>query len=197
MSIRVLRRCWLPPLVLVVACRGRRVDGLAPPPPGLAASAPTAPKVSAVASREVWQRAMQGNDDPIELDRLADAEGATGLLVGLEEGGLVGIAALSALPFADDAELALGRLAGILRQVEDDAIVPVMTAMEGIVERPVRQREKLDAVAMHVAFDALLEVAKRESLATTFRARAVSVARSIAARGPYDARLLPTTFDRL
>ncbi|HEU4536925.1 MAG TPA: thiamine biosynthesis protein, partial [Polyangiaceae bacterium] len=91
----------------VAACRGgeRRVAGLAPPPADLVPSAAVRPG-SSRAGAECWQRALAEPDDPIELDRLAATEGASGLLAGLEEGGAVGLAALRALPRADDAEIA-------------------------------------------------------------------------------------------
>ncbi|MEZ4308937.1 MAG: hypothetical protein R3F14_12940 [Polyangiaceae bacterium] len=48
--------------------------------------------------------------DGVDLAELAEAEGATGLLEGVEDGGALFETACRALPFADDAELAAGRL---------------------------------------------------------------------------------------
>lgn len=167
---------------------------LTPPPANLAPDAGVAPD-SPRALSELWQRVLEANDDPIELARLAEAEGAMGLLEALEEGGGVGVAALSALPFADDAELALARLAEISRQVDESALGPVLDAIEGIVQQPLHQREHYDPTGAHAAFDAMVELTKREKLAKPLRARAVSVARLIAARGPYDTNLLPKDLD--
>jgi hypothetical protein len=181
----------------VASCKGgeRRISGLAPPPADLVPSAAVRPG-SSLAGVETWQRALAEPDDPVELDRLAASEGASGLLVGLEEGGAVGLAALRALPRADDAEVALGRLAQILLQAEARALPPVIDAIEGVALRPLEQRERLDPLGAHAAFDALVGVAKRSDLPAPTRARAVSVARLLAQRTPYDVRLLPTEFDR-
>jgi hypothetical protein len=182
---------------LLGSCRGgeRRVAGLAPPPTDLVPSAAVRPG-SSLAGVERWRRALAEPDDPIELDRLASAEGASGLLAGLEEGGAVGLAALRALPRADDAEVALRRLSEILLQADARALPPVLDAVEGVALGPRPQRERLDPVGEHAAFDALVAVAKRSDVPAPTRARAVSVARLLAQRAPYDARLLPTDFDR-
>lgn len=181
----------------VLSCRDgeRRVAGLSPPPADLVPSAAVRPG-SSLATVERWQRALAEPDDPVELDRLAIAEGASGLLAGLEEGGAVGLAALRALPRADDAEVALGRLAEILVQADARSLPPVIDAIEGVALRPLAQRERLDPLGAHASFDALVAVAKRTSLPKPTRARAVSVARLLAQRAPYDANLLPTEFDR-
>lgn len=181
----------------VISCRGgeRRVAGLTPPPTDLVPSAAVRPG-SSLAGVERWQRVLAEPDDPIELDRLATSEGASGLLVGLEEGGAVGLAALRALPRADDAEIALGRLAEILLQADARALPPVIDAVEGVALQPLAQCEKLDPLGQHAVFDALVAVAKRGDLPKPTRARAVSVARLLAQRAPYDVRLLPTEFDR-
>ncbi len=179
------------------SCRGgeRRVAGLSPPPTDLVPSAAVRPG-SSLAGVERWQRALAEPDDPVELDRLAAAEGASGLLAGLEEGGAIGLAALRALPRADDAEVAMGRLAEILLQADARSLPPVIDAVEGVALRPLAQRERLDPLGAHAAFDALVGVAKRGDLPRPTRARAVSVARLLAEHAPYDVRLLPTEFDR-
>ena len=98
-------------MALLGSCRrGDEAVADAAPPPVLRAPA----KESARAKDEMWRRATEG--DPIELARLADREGAGGLLLGLEDGGEIGLTALAALPFADDAELAYQRLGEILRR---------------------------------------------------------------------------------
>lgn len=147
-------------------------------------------------SRDGWQRALASPEDTIELSRLALAEGATGLLAGLEEGGASSVVALAALPYAEDADLAMARLAEILLQADGKSAPLVMVCMAGITQRPLRPVELLDPLGAHAAFDALVVTAKRAALPPEVRAQAVSVGRLIAARRPYDARLLPTEFDK-
>jgi hypothetical protein len=81
-------------------------------------------------------------------------------------------------------------------QVDPQAMGAVIDAMEGIVQQPRRQTEPLAPLGLHASFDALLSLAKKTDLPAPVRARAISVARLIAARGPYDAKLLPSDLDR-
>jgi hypothetical protein len=181
-----------------VSCKKKEptaTETLAPPPAELVPDASVRAD-SGVADRELWKVAIEAPEDTTELARLAESEGATGLLIGLEEGGAVGLVALGALPFAEDAELATSRLAEILRTVEPATLGPVLDCLEGIVQRPRTQTEPLHPLGLHACFDALAEIARRNGVPAAVRARAVSVARLIAARGPYDVRLLPTEFDR-
>lgn len=182
-------------LAAVPACKRDSSATLPPPPAELVPDAAVAAD-SAAANSGLWRAAIAASDDPIELARLAEVEGAAGLLAGLEEGGGVGVVALLALPYADDAEIAMQRLAEIVVQVDAQAMGAVIDAMEGIVQQPRRQIEPLAPMGLHTAFDALLSLAKRTDLPAPVRARAISVARLIAARGPYDAKLLPTDLDR-
>lgn len=187
-------------LVLALAttaggCKKKPTQNLPPPPANLAPDAK--PKEGTqVTQREIWQRAMLGQDDPIELSRLAIAEGASGLMVGLEEGGASSVVALAALPYAEDGEIAMGRLAQILLQSDATSAPLVIASMEGIMQQPVRSTEQLDPLGVHAAFDALVVCAKSDKMPAAVRARAVSVGRLIAARRPYDERLLPTDFDK-
>jgi hypothetical protein len=187
-------------IVVLVVTLGRSCQrpstqtALTPPPANLSPDAGVAPD-SPRAVSELWQRVLDANDDPIELARLAEAEGAVGLLEALEEGGGVGVAALAALPFADDAELAMVRLAEISRQVDESGLGPVLDAIEGIVLQPTHQREHYDPTGVHATFDAMVELTKREKLSKPMRARAVSIGRLIASRGPYDTNLLPKDLD--
>lgn len=169
--------------------------GVAPAPVELVPDAGLRPD-SAVANGAGWQAALTDPGDAIELARLAEVEGATGLLAGLEEGGAVGLVALAALPLAEDAEIATTRLAEIAAQLDDAGLGPLLDCLEGIVQRPRAQVEPLNPLGLHAAFDAMVEVANRKGLAPSTRARAVSVGRLIAQRGPYDTKLLPTEFDR-
>jgi hypothetical protein len=171
-------------------------ETLAPPPAELVPDA-SVRDGSVVADRDLWKAALESPDDAIELARLAESEGATGLLAGLEEGGAVGLTALAALPWAEDAEVATPRLAEILRSTTPAALGPVLDSLEGVVQRPRTQTEPLAPLGLHACFDALAAIARRSDAPAPLRARAVSVARLIAARGPYDPRILPTDFDHL
>lgn len=193
---RALCALLLALLVASPGCRRKSAEQELPPPPAELLPDAGVRADSAVSDATLWRAALEAPDDTIELARLAEAEGASGLLVGLEEGGAVGVVALAALPLADDAELALPRLSEIIVQVDAAALAPIFDCIEGIVQRPRTQTEPQNPLGQHAAFDALLDLARRESLAAEHRARAVSVARLIAARGPYDASLLPTTYDR-
>ena len=64
------------------------------------------PRLKAKGAGLLWRRAAEG--DPLDLQRLANREGADGLLLGISEGHTVGLTALRALPFARDRQLALG-----------------------------------------------------------------------------------------
>ncbi len=93
-------------------------------------------------SDPLWQRAGRG--DAIDLARLADQAGAAGLLEGVELGGTIGLTALSALPYAEDSELALGPLCRLASRFPGERVGPVAKAIEGILTRPVRPTERLD-----------------------------------------------------
>jgi hypothetical protein len=103
--------------------------------PGPTAQAP-------FASDPLWRDAERG--DPIDLQRLARREGSTGLLAGIEAGRSVGLTALGAIPYADDAELALGRLCEIARDIDPKQVRPVLGAIHGIVAEPPKTSERLD-----------------------------------------------------
>src|SRR5688500_484367 len=81
----------------------------------------------------LWQRARGAQE--IDLMLLANREGALGLLEGLRVGRSVGLTALAALPHAEDGELALGRLCGLLASGKEPSL-PVLSAVHGIVARP-------------------------------------------------------------
>jgi hypothetical protein len=100
-------------------------------------------RATALDADPLWQRAARG--DVIDLARLADREGAAGLLTGVELGGSIGLTALSALPHAEDAEIALGTLCVLAERMPEGRAGPVLGAVEGILRRPVRPTERLDA----------------------------------------------------
>jgi hypothetical protein len=96
----------------------------------------------------------------VDLARLAEREGAAGLLEGLELGGTLALTALAALPHADDGELALRRMCELLPAVPAAELEPLLRAVHGVVARPPRQAEKLDPegyVACGAALDRLVQ----------------------------------------
>jgi hypothetical protein len=184
----------LGPLVLVfftlAGCRGPAADTFdASPPPLLGRTTAD----SARTKEELWRRAQDG--DAVDLARLADREGALGLLEGLEEGGPVALTALQALPFADDAEAAYERLSEILRQIDPVESPPFLIAIGGIARRPVRQTEPVDPPGLRSCASALLALAKRADLPKNVRASAISSLRLLAERHGVDPSAIPTDLD--
>jgi hypothetical protein len=175
------------------SCRSRTLDistDAAPPPRWTLG---TGDAQSPRAKDELWRRASA--EDPVDLARLADREGAAGLLEGLEEGGAVGLTALAALPFADDAEAAYARLGEIVRQVDPNESVPLVTAVEAIARKPMQQREPVDPVGMRSCAAALLALARRTDLPAAVRAPAISALRLLAERHGIDRAAIPTDLD--
>jgi len=171
-------------------CRSARESVDAAPPPSLSAQ-PAAE--SERTKEELWRRALDG--DAIDLARLADREGAGGLLEGLEEGGAIGLAALAALPWAEDADAAYQRLGEIVRQLDPAATGPVLQAIIGMAARPRRQTEPLDPAGLRSCTEALVTLAERRSLAKTVRAPAISALRLLAERGAISAAVIPSDLD--
>jgi hypothetical protein len=171
-------------------CRTKAEVTDAAPPPSLGAQ-PL--KDGGLVEDELWRRALDG--DPVDLARLADREGAGGLLEGLEEGGPIALAALAALPFADDADLAFQRLGEIVRQLDARAIGPVVQAIADMAARPRRQTEPLDPPGLRSCGEALLALAEQKSLAKSVRAPAISALRLLAERGAVNAQKIPTDLD--
>jgi hypothetical protein len=171
-------------------CRSARESVDAAPPPSLSAE-PAAE--SERAKEELWRRALDG--DAIDLARLADREGAGGLLEGLEEGGAIGLAALAALPWAADADAAYQRLGEIVRQLDPAQTGPVLQAIVGMAARPRRQTEPLDPAGLRSCAEALVTLAERKSLPKTVRAPAISALRLLAERGATSTAVIPTDLD--
>lgn len=172
------------------SCRGKPEVGDAAPPPSLSAQPA---KESELAKDDLWRRAEEG--DPVDLARLADREGAGGLLEGLEEGGPIALAALAALPFAHDADAAYQRLGEIVRQLEPAAALPVVATILEIAGRPRRQAEPLDPPGLRSCAEALLGLAERKSVAKNVRAPAISALRLLAERGAINPSSIPTDLD--
>ena len=175
----------------LVACRGKGESTTdAAPPPSLARETP---KESERLKDDLWRRATEG--DALDLARLADREGAGGLLEGLEEGGAVGLAALAALPYAADAEMAYQRLGEIVRQLDPKETVPVLAAIHQMAARPRRQQEPLDPPGLRSCADALMVVATQKSLAKNLRVPAISALRLLVDRGAVSMAAIPTDLD--
>lgn len=174
----------------LASCRSTQDVADAAPPPSLADASP---KESERTKDELWRRALDG--DPADLARLADREGAGGLLEGLEEGGPIALAALAALPWADDADAAYQRLGEIVRQLDPAATGPVVQTILAMAARPRRQTEPLDPPGLRSCGDALLALAERKGLAKGIRAPAISALRLLAERGAVSTAAIPTDLD--
>jgi len=142
---------------------------------------------------ELWKRAVQG--DPIDLGALADREGAAGLLAGVEQGGDLGVAALHALPYADDASVALRRLGEIALQTDGAVQKDVVDVVERIAARPPTQTEVLDATGARACADALLEISRKSGISKETRSRAISALRLLADQLVVDPSQIPTDLD--
>lgn len=177
-------------LLALAACRksDAALAGLAPPP-----VLDHSVKADSVRAKdELFILASQR--DPFDLARLADREGAAGLLDALEEGGVVGLTALAALPYADDAEVAYRRLGEVLRLLDPEKTEPVVQATRAIAEKPLRQAELLDPEGIKYCADALLALAKKDAPAA-IRADAISALRRLRERGLVDPAEIPTDLD--
>ncbi|MGK3993413.1 thiamine biosynthesis protein [Sorangium sp. So ce1024] len=157
--------------------------------PSAAAPRPPSPRLT----DPRWRRAA--DDDPLEHARLAEAEGAAGLLAALEDGGDIADAALRALPYADDADLALGPLAERAAAAPASSLPPLLDALLGVAGRPPRPREPLDPDGARAAAAILLELSGRRDLPPEQRAVAISAARALAERGLVDPRRIPADLD--
>ncbi|HEY6728687.1 MAG TPA: hypothetical protein VI197_31970 [Polyangiaceae bacterium] len=165
------------PLVLALAPGCRRNDAAerAQAPAGREQARPRVAKLNltpgAAAGRNrfqddaLWQRAGAGAE--IDLMRLANREGATGLLEGLSVGRSVGLTALAALPHADDGELALDRLCQLLAGDAAEPAAPnlaVLRSLHAIVARPPEPREALAAQGYAGCLPVVERLAKLPSL---------------------------------
>jgi hypothetical protein len=178
-------------ILVFASCRSNG-DGApdAAPPPSLRA---TAGQESERAKDDLWRRAA--TEDPLDLARLADREGAGGLLEGLAEGGPLGLLALEALPFAEDAEGALQRLGEIVRQIGPGESGPVVRSIAGIAGGPRRQAEPIDPPGLRSCAQALLALTSKNGLARAVRADAISALRLLSEKGAVDPGAIPSDLD--
>jgi hypothetical protein len=178
-------------LLLLAACRPAPATHL-PPSPTPSASIPAPPPENPRLHDPRWIDAR--SDDPLEKARLAVAVGAAALLAGLDDGGETAETALKAIPFADDAEIALGPLADRLRR-DASRRRSILGAILGVAGQPPRQREPLDPEGARRCGEILVGLAADASLPREERALAVSAARALAEWGYVDRRRIPPALD--
>ena len=160
--------------------------------------APRPPRLNPRLTDPRWLLASSSaGDDPLEKARLAVSVGAAELLDGIADGGDTAATALAALPYADDADIALGRLAELAR---GDAASRrrVLLAILAIAGQPRRAREPLDPEGVSRCGELLLEMAADPALARDERSLAISAARALADKGALDparAKKIPSDLD--
>jgi len=193
-----VKRAIAAALLLAAACSPSRRETAASPSATVGAAAVSAvvETASAPSPRLSDPRWLAGRDeDPAELMRLAAAEGAAGLLAGFEDGGETATVALRALPYADDAEAALGRLGQATVVAQSAQRGAVLEAILAIAGQPRRSREAIDPEGARACGEALISLAARADAARDERALAVSAARALAEKGYADARRIPGDLD--
>jgi len=168
------------------------------PPPALdaGAPAPTPPPVNPRLHDPRWLAARDA--DPLEKARLAEAVGAAELLAGVGDGGETADTALAALPFSDDAEIALGPLADRIAPpgaVDGALRRRLLTVILAIAGQPRRQRDPLDPEGARRCGQVILRLAADASLPREDRALAVSAARALAERRYVDPARIPSDLD--
>ena len=135
------------------------------------------------------------DEDPAERMRLAAAEGAAGLLEAIGDGGEIAATALLALPYAEDAEAALGRLGSLAQAAPQEQRGPVLAAILAIAGQPRRSREALDPEGARACGEAMISLSSRASASREERAFAISAARALAEKGYADPRRIPDDLD--
>jgi hypothetical protein len=168
---------------VVLGCR-QQEGGDAPRPP--VKLQPTPPKITLDLRPGAPKRASRFTRDPlwsaaaqlgeIQLLRLADREGAGGLMEGLAEGRSVALTALAALPYASDAALALPKLCSRDGLVTQQPSLPVLTSIQGISGQPPQPQEPVAPGARPACLSSLQELLKRGGLAPALHDLASSAA---------------------
>jgi hypothetical protein len=140
-----------------------------------------------------YARALAEADDPLEMQRLGLDAGASELVAALDDGGLVARVALAALPFAEDALLALGPLAeralaaraGAQKSGRTGDALPSANALlevaRALAERGPGDGEVADPEGVTRALTLFAQLAQDEALPEETRALAADAAS--AARG--------------
>ncbi|HMR05326.1 MAG TPA: hypothetical protein PKA88_06100, partial [Polyangiaceae bacterium] len=80
-----------------------------------------------------WRNAR--GKDALRVAELADREGASGLIEGVRLGGWIGLVGLQALPYAADAEVALGPLCMLAKEAGDSARAHILRALLSVAQR--------------------------------------------------------------
>lgn len=193
-------------LVLAAACSPSRRETAASPSATASAAAQSAsvtPEAAAATAmaRATTQRASDPrwlaarDEDPAERMRLAAAEGAAGLLEAIGDGGEIAATALLALPYAEDAEAALGKLGSLAQAAPPEQRASVLAAILAIAGQPRRSREPLDLEGARACGEAMIALAARVDASREDRASAVSAARALAEKGYADPRRIPGDLD--
>jgi len=168
------------------------IDGAAPRASAAsAAPAPRPPSPRLTDPRWIAAR----DEDPLERARLASELGASELLDALDDGGEIEATALAALPYADDAELALGPLAERAEKAEPAQLGAILEAILAIAGQPRRPRELVDPEGARYAGAVTVAIAGRAELPRELRALAVSAARALAEKGFIETSKIPTDLD--
>lgn len=180
-------------LALLAACSAPPVPPPAdPPPPQASASSPPARPPSPRLLDPRWIRAQ--DDDPLERARLANEVGASALIAALDDGGAIEEVALGALPFADDAEIALDPLARIASN-DPARRARALAAILAVAGKPRRSREALDPDGAKRAAAAVIAIARDVTIPADDRALAISAARALVAHGYGDPSQIPSDLD--
>ena len=186
------------PALLSLGCPGCRPRSPEVPPPEPPPALTAAPATESPRLHDPrWLQAR--SDDPLEKTRLAMAVGAAELLAGAEDEDPVAATALAALPYADDAEIALGRLGELALDRASPRSTArrrrVLEAILGIAGRPRRPVEALDPDGARRCGRAVVALAADPTLPREERALAVSAARALAEQGYVDRAAIPTDLD--
>jgi hypothetical protein len=138
--------------------------------PDLSAGPPR--RATPLVEDRLYQEAAQG--DPLDLHRLAVRDGAGRLLDAVYVGGTIGLTALSALPCAEDAELALGEVCSLLPRLPRTQLEPALRAVHGMAARPPAPQERLAVEGARRCEPVLSELAAAGDLPAPLHDLAVS-----------------------
>jgi hypothetical protein len=144
---------------------------------------------------DLWTRAKAGDAD--DLARLADHEGAAGLVARASEDATWRLAAIRAMAFVDDpgAFEALPLLARAARTGDDAEATAALESAGDLAARPRRAVDPEDAAELREGCDLLLALAKDTQAPRPRRIACVRALRMLADRGCVKAADLPTDLD--
>jgi hypothetical protein len=174
---------------LAAACSAK--PDAATAPSGVVSARPAGSSSAALAASDLAVRAARSADsrykraageDDADRARLANQVGAEELVSALDDGGDVSKAALASIPFAPDADLALGPLAARLAAKPSERRA-LLEAIDAVGARPRDQRDPLDPEGARACFAALASIARDAKAPADERALAAGAARALAERG--------------